>query len=218
MTGVAVCAARAARDAHAPCRAVRTRRAGAARFAPCCPDAAALPAASIGAAARRSAAPRPVSARRSWHAVSGGRAPLIVRAHSAGASGAPEGAGEAALPPLRCVGVAIRAAPGRGSADRAAAAAAARGGSRAARACEHASLRRRGALVRRHALAASAEDAGSPPMVRSPAWQAWHDPELRLVFVNIVLYAVCFNLQSPLLPVLTQRCGSQRALFGFIWV
>jgi hypothetical protein len=72
---------------------------------------------------------------------------------------------------------------------------------------EHATPRRRGGAVRRQqaSLSAAEEDAAALPVLRSPAWLAWNDRELRLIFCNIVLYAICFNLQSPLLPVLTQR-------------
>jgi hypothetical protein len=72
--------------------------------------------------------------------------------------------------------------------------------------------RRRGASCRVIAAPFEGADAAEPSAPPAPAavesstWLAWHDPELRVIFLNIVLYAVCFNLQSPLLPALTQRC------------
>jgi hypothetical protein len=67
--------------------------------------------------------------------------------------------------------------------------------------------RRRDASCRAIAAPLEGADAALPPpaAAESSAWLAWHDPELRVIFLNIVLYAVCFNLQSPLLPALTQR-------------
>jgi hypothetical protein len=144
--------------------------------------------------------------RRSWLAL-GLRGALSAHARGGGGSGASDGARVAPPQPLRCVGGASGRAAARRAVDRAAPAAAARVGGRATLLREHATPRRRGGAVRRQqaSLSAAEEDAAALPVLRSPAWLAWNDRELRLIFCNIVLYAVCFNLQSPLLPVLTQR-------------
>ena len=63
---------------------------------------------------------------------------------------------------------------------------------------------------------ASLSGSGAPeaqPAVSSAAL-ALRDPELRLLFGNIVLYAVCYNLQAPVLPALTQSFGADARQYG----